>query len=129
MKAFNRRLLRGFVMVGMLGFAGCGPDNESEGSEACDQSGRSREAGRGIDSDSRSRPRRKPTKSVHREGRRVRKTRSRRAASPPRSEMRLRLQFGTGKSRRRLRIFVPIGEWFGEYGCLFRESHTQGIRK
>jgi hypothetical protein len=30
-KAFNRRLFAALVMAGMLGFAGCGPDNETEG--------------------------------------------------------------------------------------------------
>jgi hypothetical protein len=30
-KAFNRILFASLVMAGMLGFAGCGPDNETEG--------------------------------------------------------------------------------------------------
>jgi hypothetical protein len=30
-KAFNRSLFASLVVVGMLGFVGCGPDNESEG--------------------------------------------------------------------------------------------------
>jgi hypothetical protein len=38
-KAFNRILFASFVMVGMLGFAGCGPDNESEGSKLSTKAG------------------------------------------------------------------------------------------
>ena len=34
MKAFIRALCSASVMVGMLGVAGCGPDNESEGQKA-----------------------------------------------------------------------------------------------
>jgi hypothetical protein len=30
-KAFNRKMFASFLMVGMLGFAGCGPDNETDG--------------------------------------------------------------------------------------------------
>jgi hypothetical protein len=30
-KAFKRSLFASLVVAGMLGFAGCGPDNESEG--------------------------------------------------------------------------------------------------
>ena len=39
MKAFNRRVFASFVMVGMLGFAGCGPDNESEASKLSAKAG------------------------------------------------------------------------------------------
>jgi len=38
-KAFNRRLFGAFVIVGMLGFAGCGPDNETEGSKLATKAG------------------------------------------------------------------------------------------
>jgi len=38
-KAFNRILFASFVTVGMLGFAGCGPDNESEGSKLAAKAG------------------------------------------------------------------------------------------
>jgi len=33
-KAFTRVLCLAFVVVGMLGVAGCGPDNEAEGQKA-----------------------------------------------------------------------------------------------
>jgi hypothetical protein len=38
-KAFNRILFASFVMVGMMGFAGCGPDNETEGSKLAAKAG------------------------------------------------------------------------------------------
>lgn len=39
MTAFNRRLFASLVIVGMLGFAGCGPDNETEGQKLATKAG------------------------------------------------------------------------------------------
>jgi len=38
-KAFTRALCVAFVMMGMLGVMGCGPDNESEGAKASQKLG------------------------------------------------------------------------------------------
>ena len=70
-------------MVGMLGFAGCGPDNESEGSKLATKAGDPGKPAEGSIPTEKQDPAEELTKSVQREGRKVRKTRSRRARNAP----------------------------------------------